>query len=289
MARSKSPVGKKSGKRGNSGEPRSNSSTPRRGRKKRDDEGVPLTSSKTKDYHTVQVRDSEPEHGRGNGCCCPFFHLFWLAIMVVGIVFLAIGMHDAISDLNNTAFKWGVAVISLPAVFALIQLILACCETGSSVSSVAHSGCCSCFTWVLEWICIFQNYFMLIIVSITLGLMTLSTAAAYLVSAVCEGGQDGKRALCPVLYMTRQKADFDWDDAVLCSCNSTVSVSNGAACATGWQIGSKFNDLCENSELVKGSEYANLGLLILNAGMIGMLAMSMRSRTRMDIKRAQEF
>merc|ERR1712046_122796 len=134
-----------------------------------------------------------------------------------------------------------------------------------------------------------MGYIIVIVSSTMLMLMSFAAATAYILNGICAGGVNGMQAFCPVVYMVHQTAgelSKYWDIYHYCDCAkmSLITIESGGVCSSGWQPGAGLQELCNDHNLVDGAHSACMGCILLIVGTVGLIAMSMRTRSRMATK-----
>ena len=105
----------------------------------------------------------------------------------------------------------------------------------------------------------------------------------WLVYGVCTATASALTTLCPVLYLGALNAGrlgthIDYTHA--CTCSGSLSSSDGS-CSTGWSATQELTDTCDDLNTISsGATTFGFALMIVIAGMVGMLAVALRNRQR---------
>jgi len=257
--------------------------------------------------HTdVEDPVDDPEEGGPPSMCLksmPWGHLLNIAFVFVGVILLGMGM-SSVGKLHKDAYFYGVLILACIPIFSIVMFTIAYFETGPCADDVAmtrlsgleqggckaflckFAGCLLCWS---EWSSLLISYVICIISTVMLMLVSAAATTAYILSGICAGGEPGMSAFCPVVFMVHAKNEElgqYWDVTKFCDCDtmSSVTVSSGGICTGGWSPGTGLREMCDDQDLVQGTHNACLGCIFLIAGTVGLIAMSMRTRSRMATK-----
>jgi len=223
--------------------------------------------------------------GKGVGCCkFPWFQLLYFCLIICGVGMIGSGLNDGIQKLDPNAYNYGLVLAVCPIVITFFQLLIGFFEEecGQCIKEK-----CDGFCFGLEWVFIWCNAALVILMSFALMFMSGAVVFATILSTTCPGGPEIMVTICPLMHLAVTRSGEGSNlptSGQLCECpplhdGSAANFTATGKCLSpgGWKPTATYSSLC-TIDLVTGAELCVLGFLFTNAGLIGMLAMSMRSR-----------